>query len=778
MTDYAQSHAYIQALTGYDPDVAVCDFRAIHDTNKEIPGIPFRGTLPQCWPSIQHYNAQGYGIFTCMNEMDGTGRELVNVRSIRAHAVDLDNISAQQNYERAATWQPAPSFGVVSSPGKYHVYWPVAAYVGNERSTLIQRKLRQLFDGDKTIIDPTRVLRLPGTLHLKNPAAPHMVTCHALAGYGQRPAVEALEAALAAVNVIDGGAGVRHELGDPTLAAPSLDWLRHALALADPNDMDRGEWIALTAAIKQAGWSLASPETLFEMWSQWCARYKANNLGENLKQWNSVRNTELGWQSIVNRIPSLKAMIHLDGRDKSHLIPRAPSDTAPVVPPMPAPQPLDCSGHMLTDIEQREWFKGVTYVVNLGLMFTANNRFLNAGQFNVEYGGKEFVFNTHGKTTDEAWKAATRGTLWQVPKVDHIRFIPTRAYGEVILDDLGRKGINTYKPMVITQRPGDVSPFLNHIAAMLPDPNDQRILLEYLAHNVKYPGYKIPWAPVIQSVEGAGKGVLKLIMGHCIGRTYTYFPDAHNLKESGAKFNAWMRNKLFILADEIKVDDRRDMIEVLKPMISEETIEIQGKGQNQDIEDNYSNWLFFTNWKDAIPVNRNGRRFAIFYSALQSVDDLLRRGMDDHYFKCLYGWLKGEGDYEHGASIVAHYLLNYPIERGAIPMRAPDTSSTVEAVRLSRSPLENLVIEAVQDSVQGFRGGYVSSLAVMARYKAVAGKSVSEGVIEQVLTGMGYSALGRAARPYFQEDRERRTNLYHVDRSAPAGDYGRWQGWE
>lgn len=780
--DFTQAQAFVAALAG-DPATAVFDWRAIHDTDKAVPAIPFRGTLADCWSSIVHYNGLGYGIFATIAAMDGNGRELSNVWYLRAHYCDLDNLSARQSLDTAAASQPAPWFGVQSSPGKFHVYWPVTPYQGNDRFQLTQRKLRQLFDGDKRVIDAARVMRLPGTLHLKNPAAPHLVTCFALPGYGQPLTIEALETALQAVNVIDGGNGQRHELGDPALAAPSLDWIKTALKLVDPNNLDRGEWIALTAGVKQSGWSLTDPDTLFAIWSEWCARYTENDLGENLKQWNAFRNTELGWQSLVNRIPSLKAMIQFGGQERTvpapvtpgggvTQSPPLPSDTAP---PMPAPRELDCSGPVLTHFEQQEWFKGCVYVVNIGEMMTTKGRFLNTGQFNVAYGGKKFIIDEQGKLTNEAWAAATRSTLWTVPKVDHIRFLPERAFGEVITDDLGREGVNTYQPINLVRTPGDAGPFLRHIAAMLPDANDQRILIEYLAHNAKYPGYKIPWAFVIQSAEGAGKGVLKSVIAYVMGRSYTYFPNAKQLGDSGSQFNAWMRRKLFILADEIKVDDRRDMIEVLKPMISERVIEIQGKGHDQDLEDNAANWGFFSNWKDAIPVNKNGRRFAIFFSALQTAQDMLDRGMNEAYFNALYNWLDGPGN-----AIVADYLLSYPIERGAIPMRAPDTSSTGEAVSLSRSPVERMIAEAVEDGLAGFRGGWISGAAVAKRIKETGcvSRAVSAQVIGTILEEMGYAACGRAPRPYMAEDHRTRPYLFHIGGVADVAQYGRAQGYE
>lgn len=771
---YEAAQAYVMALAG-DTE-AVFEWRAIHDQNKEVPAIPMRGTLAQVWNALCAWNNEGYGIFATPAAMDGVGRELANVAHIRAHYVDLDEADALQQYERACATVPAPTFAVQSSPNKFHVYWVVNPYVGNDYFTLLQRKLRQVFNGDKVVVDATRVMRVPGFYHRKG--EPQLTTCWALPGYGSPIAVETLEATFGTVNVIDGGIGVRHELGDPELAAPSLEWLSRALDLVDPNTLDRGEWIAITSAIKQAGWSLVDPETLFGIWSNWCARYEHNDIGENLKQWNSIRNTELGWQSLVRRVPSLQAVLAFGGADKSAQVPqKAQQGQDGYVPAMPdlSPPPLDCSGEYLTHLEQQEWFKGCVFVVSLGMIMDKSARFLNATQFNAKYGGKKFIVDGNGKTVNEAWQAATRSTLWTIPKVDHIRFLPSKPYGEMIMDDMGRVGINTYRPAHVERVPGDVSPFLAHVAAILPDPNDQKIILDYLAHNIKYPGHKIPWAFVIQSVEGAGKGVFKAILEHCIGRSYVYFPNAKELTNSGSQFNAWMRNKLFILADEIKVDDRRDLIEVLKPMISEKRIEVQGKGVDQGLEDNYANWGFFTNYKDAVPISKNGRRYAIFFSPIQTVEDLQARQMGDAYFNALYSWLEN-----NGAAAVADWFMNYPIERGAIPMRAPETTSYAEAIIVSRTPLERCIHEALEDQIDGFRGGWISHLAVLrkAQESGAFNRMPNLQIISQCLESMGYVNCGRAPRAYFAEHAQMRATIFHFGTVANPADYGRSQGYE
>ncbi|TPM21642.1 VapE domain-containing protein [Mesorhizobium sp. B2-3-5] len=338
--DYYQACAHIAALTGQqDGSNVVCDIRFIHDAEKARPAIPMRGTLQQLWTIILNYQTQGFGVFINCNEMDGTGLTLANVQSIRAHVIDLDNLSAAQNYERAAQFNPSPSFAVQSSPGRFHVYWSVQPYVGNERATSINRRLRQLFDGDKAVVDPSRVLRLAGTLHRKNPSLPHLVTCWALGGLGKRHDPAMLDIALASVNVIDGGQGGRHELGEPSLAAPSLAHVRRALDLLDPNDLDRSAWISTLAAAKQAAWSHGTPDEIDAMLLAFCARYKDDNPGDDRKQIASIRNSEVGWPSLVRRVPALLAETQFGGA--SYPLPAGASATPLQPPARPQQQQLD-----------------------------------------------------------------------------------------------------------------------------------------------------------------------------------------------------------------------------------------------------------------------------------------------------------------------------------------------------------------------------------------------------------------------------------------------------
>jgi len=762
--DYSQAQAFVAALTGH-PETVI-DWRAIHDKDKATPAIPRRGSVSQLWQELTAWNNAGYGIFAVISETDGNGRKLENITRIRAHFIDLDSLNAVQNLQRASSWYPAPSFAVQSSANKFHVYWPVAPYLNIDGFQTIQRKLVQYFESDAKVIDAAHVMRAPGFYHLKG--EPFLSQCWALPGSGQITTQQALEAALQGVNVLPGGYGMRRALGDAELAAPSLDWLLYGLSLVDPNTLDRAEWISITAAFKQAGWSLTDPANLLQIWLNWCAKYQGNDQGENLKQWNDLTETQLGWKSFTHKIPALKAYLQLGG-PKTTTQPPPPSQ--PVQPPVITDEPgVTITDEILTPDQQAQYFAGCVSIIETGEILTPKKLLLKSAQFNVEFGGKLFIVSTTGKTTDEPFKAATRGTVFRIPKVDHLRFLPHLAPDTIVTNELGQTGINMYKPARIHRQQGDVSPFLRHLELMFPFADDRATILLFLAANAQFPGRKIPWSILMQSSEGAGKGLFKELFSYIVGRTYFYTPKAQDLAESGAKFNKWMRNKLMIVVDEIRVDEKRDLVETLKPFISEVEVEVQGKGQDQKLDDNYANWAFFSNYKDAIPINQNSRRYAIFYSAIQSLQDLIARGMNDEYFTRLRYWQANGGN-----AIIYDWLLNFPL--GLVPVRAPITSSTAAAMHHSLSSLERSVLDAVADDLPGFRGGWVSTSALAARLRQTGGRAVAPVTLERVLEGLGYRAVGRAVRSYLSEDPANRGMLFNVAEGVQAADYGRAQGY-
>lgn len=747
--------AFITSLTGsIDTE---CDWRVINDRDKGEQGINLRGTLAALAPQLIDYNSRGYGIFMTVNAMKPTGaRTLDNVEYIRAHVIDLDDaLTAQDSYQRAVNSSTPPHFAVQSSQGKYHLYWLVQPYIGNDFYTLQQRKLCQLYDSDPNVIDATRVMRVPGFMHNKHD--PQLTTCWSV-NNGARYTAQQIADSLANVNIVE-KVGNRCELGSADLAAPSMEWLDFALNLVNPNDLTREDWLALSAAYKQAGWTLASEEELRNKWLVWCAKYTGNDSKENIKLWNSIKDSEVGWGRFM-RVTGVAGWFNHQSTPPTA---EQMSAIKTVADTLTEPQNEDLFEGMevLNEDAKKIWFKNCYFVEREGRIFSPTGRFMNETQFCGRYGGKEFTTKrSGGRTTDSAWKAALRATDWVIPKVDHCRFLPDLSPFAIIKDDMGRKGLNTYIPAIIRHRAGNVDRWLKYLDKIFNNADDVKIFQDYVAHCIKYPGHKIPWSVLLQSAKGIGKQMIGDVIKFCIGESYTYQPDAEELVSGVSQFNGWMRNKLMILVDEVRVGDRNDLMNGLKTIITDRRIAVESKGVDQEMEDNVANWIFFSNFKDAFPIDENERRYCIFYSSLQSAQQIADAGLDKEFFDMMYHWLEMEGGYEQ----IADFYLNYPIEKGSLSHRAPQTSSYDEVIRIGRSPLRVLLDDKVENKERGFRGGYVSYTAFQ---KAITDSSSIrtkplEHTIKAIIENKGYEELGYTKAPVVGEDLTHPSLIYGI----------------
>jgi len=106
--------------------------------------------------------AQGCGVYVTINETDGSDRRRrSNIKRYRVAAVDMDGTPLPE------TWPIQPDMIVETSPGKFHVYWLLVPGEDLNAWSDLQKQLAAYYGGDPVIIDSPRVLRLPGTLHLK-----------------------------------------------------------------------------------------------------------------------------------------------------------------------------------------------------------------------------------------------------------------------------------------------------------------------------------------------------------------------------------------------------------------------------------------------------------------------------------------------------------------------------------------------------------------------------------------------------------------------------------
>lgn len=358
---------------------------------------------------------------------------------------------------------------------------------------------------------------------------------------------------------------------------------------------------------------------------------------------------------------------------------------------------------VLTANQMVDHFKGCVYVRDLHRVHTPDGSLLKSEQFNAVYGGYTFMLDgENDKSTRKAYEAFTECQSVKFPKVSGVCFRPEIPPGAIVEEE-GRTLLNTYVPIKTAKREGDPGPFLDYLKRLLPNDKDRLILTCYIASLIQNPGVKFQWCPMLQGAEGNGKTFIISCVAHAVGHRYTHLPKA---SEIDSKFNGWVTGALFAGVEEIYTPDRRDILEGIKTLITNKRLVIERKGMDQFTGDNRVNFLISTNHKDGIPITTDTRRYAPFYCAQQTADDI-KRDFPDDYFYQLYEWAKNGG-----WEIVNQYLSTYQVADEYNPatlcQRAPKTSSTDEAVVISLGAVEQEVIAAIEEGRPGFNGGWVS----------------------------------------------------------------------
>lgn len=123
------------------------------------------GPLSRHAETLRNLNQRGAGVFFMVNEGDGRGRSAASVIRVRAVFLDLDGAPLHPVLQGPLR----PHVVIQSSPSRFHCYWLVEG-LGLDEFRSIQKHIASTFDGDPSVHDLCRVMRLPGFVHQKKAA--------------------------------------------------------------------------------------------------------------------------------------------------------------------------------------------------------------------------------------------------------------------------------------------------------------------------------------------------------------------------------------------------------------------------------------------------------------------------------------------------------------------------------------------------------------------------------------------------------------------------------
>lgn len=167
-----EARVFIRALTG-SVDTPV-HFQCYFDPSKHLGLSPGPDAYAEEWFStfdesldfINFKQDADCGVYICINETDGQGREESNITGLRCFMVDFDGMEEPQ-------WTIQPHIINMRDETHGHAFWLCDfGDLTKDEWSVMQRRLALFYGTDTQVIDPCRVIRLPGSKHLKNPNKP------------------------------------------------------------------------------------------------------------------------------------------------------------------------------------------------------------------------------------------------------------------------------------------------------------------------------------------------------------------------------------------------------------------------------------------------------------------------------------------------------------------------------------------------------------------------------------------------------------------------------
>lgn len=147
-------------LLGYGPNDKVC-LRGFSLSNEAKKASYSRSKIN--YKTLQQWNSNGFGIYVVVNGGGQTDRE---VKQCFAIFYEHDNLSKAEQKE---LWRelglPEPTMQIDTGGKSIHSYWVFEQPIDKENWKVLQADLLEFADADRSIKNPSRVMRLPGFIH-------------------------------------------------------------------------------------------------------------------------------------------------------------------------------------------------------------------------------------------------------------------------------------------------------------------------------------------------------------------------------------------------------------------------------------------------------------------------------------------------------------------------------------------------------------------------------------------------------------------------------------
>jgi hypothetical protein len=245
-----------------------------------------------------------------------------------------------------------------------------------------------------------------------------------------------------------------------------------------------------------------------------------------------------------------------------------------------------------------------------------------------------------------------------------------------------------------------------HIRMLTGDDETAHMVETWIALNVRAPGQLMGVSLLVKGVQGDGKTILfRQLMATVMGAENV--GDVANA-EVRSQFSGWAVGRALRVVEELKAPghNRHDVLNSVKPYITNPTISVHRKGQDGFDALNTTNYVCLTNYEDALPIDDTDRRWWVIFSPFTSITDVVALvGPVEPYFDRLTTAIRA-----HGTEL-RKYFMECPLHaRIRHNMRAPETAGRARMIRAENDMSGGDFLDGyLRDGAYGISGEVVAS---------------------------------------------------------------------
>ncbi len=608
----------------------------------------------------------GAGIFVTVNATDGLGRRRQNIKHYRACFVDLDGAPLPSEFPLE------PHIILELSKGRYHLYWLVEIGTDLALWSDTQAMLAAFYKGDAKVIDPPRVMRLPGFDHQKGiPFRSHILRFNR----GARRKLEAVREAHpchyekphAPAAPIDAPEEV--ELDTEAAVAAARAYITN---VEKPGQGERNN-AAYAAACRLRDLAISSEKSL-----------------ELLHEWNDALDEPLA-ETELNHVICSAAKYAQNPTGIAQVM-RASDDFATDTSELTA---ADFEGDDDDDFKKREIIKlndvtihNVFQTFRYVLMgnkvrivwwtYSALDRnvrvptFMSVAEFRNALANKTFLRVTKNAKGHELTSRVSVADAFISDNKKRYTYDGVVLLAE--MDSASPDSINLWRGYGVTAKPGNWSLMREHIRKVIANgkADRDRYIIRWVAWALQNADQPCEVALILKSsTHGTGKGFLLRTVRKLFGA------HAMQISKSGlltGRFNAHLSMTCFLFVDEMTLGDNKESA-ALNSLLTEDSLAVEPKGVDAYMMPNHVKVAAASNQDHVVLVAGTDRRFMVF-----DVSD--KHARDVTYFKAMQAELDA-GGYE----AMLYDLLHMDLD-GWHPRQTEDCEDDKNPEKVQSAPPE------------------------------------------------------------------------------------------